>query len=220
MSWFDNVMMAAAPINWMGANMISGGEASKRANTALGIPDPSQAGRMTGTGAADRQRDLEAGYAKGKELFYDDPDMQSLRKRREDLSKGYSGEELGALRATARGEIAGQRASDQARLSSNLGRGGVGGARAAAVRGATDQRYAGMNQDNERKMALDSANMVRSGTNDLQDFIFRQKYGQLGTGVSYGQMGVADRTADKQNALNNQQQDRGLLGNFLKPLFG
>ena len=105
-------------------------------------------------------------------------------------------------------------------MSSNLARGGVGGARGAAIRGANDQKYATINADNERKMALDSANMVRSGTNDLQDFIFRQKYGMLGTCLGYGQLGVADRTTAETAKINNQAQDRGIFGNILKPFFG
>ena len=208
MSWFDNVVKNVATI---GGGIIPGGVYDSFTQRPKVV--------TTNTNAADRENDLAAGYAKGREIFYDDPEMKALKARREDLAKGYSGEELGAIRQTARGEVAGQRDSDQRRLTSNLARGGVGGARGAAIRGATDQKYATINADNERKMALDSANMVRSGTNDLQDFIFRQKYGMLGTGLGYGQLGVSDRTAAQQTALNNQQGKKGFLSGILDSIF-
>jgi hypothetical protein len=214
MGWFDEVMTVANPV----AYLANGG-----ASTSKYIPGNGDASAtptyLSGSNAADREKDLEAGYAKGKEIFYDDPEMQQLKKRREDLAKGYSGEELGAIRATARGEIAGQRNTDQRKLASNLARGGVGGARGAAIRGAADQKYAGQAADAERKMALDSAGMARSGANDLQDFVFRQKYGALGTGLGYGQLGVSDRTAEAQAAINNQQGQKGLLGGILDGIF-
>lgn len=200
MGWFENVIAAANPVAYLAnkpfLNTGGGGGASSA---------------LSGSNASARENDLNAGYAKGKEIFYDDQDMKDLRARREDLAKGYSGEELGAIRETARGEVAGQRSNYLRSLGSNLARGGVGGARGAAIRGAADQNYAKTTADNERKMALDSANMVRTGTNDLQDFLFRQKYGMLGTGIGYGQLGVSDRAADAAAAAN-QPAKKGVLG--------
>lgn len=215
MSWFDDVMTVANPVAWGANNAITNNGFSNAANNALGTGKAVPV--LTGAGAFDRNQDLEAGYAKGKEIFYDDPDMQDLRKRREDLSKGYSGEELGAIRGAARSEIAGNRDNYLRKMSSNLARGGVGGARASAIKGATDLKYNNNVVDAERKMAADSANMVRTGTNDLQDFIFRQKYGMLGTGLGYGQLGTADRAAQAAAAAN-QEKDKGMVGNFLSSL--
>lgn len=149
-----------------------------------------------------RQGDMNAGLAYGQDLFYSNPDMQDMRARREDLAKGYSGQELGALRQTARGEIAGQRQSYLRQMASNLGRGGVGGARGAAMRGAADAKMAAGGAEAERKMALDSGNMVRQGTNDLQDFLMRQLYGKAGMGIGFGQQGSADAAAKMANAAN------------------
>lgn len=164
-----------------------------------------------GANAVARNADLEAGYAKGKEIFYDDPDMQMLRKRREDLSKGYSGQELGALRALAERETEGARQSGLRKVQGNIARAGVGGARGAAIQAAADKGFLANKADLERKMTLDNANMVRQGTKDLQDYIFSQKYGQLGTGIGYGQLGVSDRSADAQARIANTQRDKNIF---------
>lgn len=168
--------------------------------------------------AAARYADIEAGNAAGKKEFYDDPDMQMLRKKREGMADGYDGKEYGALRQSARDELKGQRSSYLNTLSSNLARGGVGGARAAAIRGAADQKFAAQNAENERKLLLDSARMKREGTNDLQDFLFRQKYGMLGTGLGYGQLGATDR-GTAAAAAANQPAKKGFLGSIFDGLF-
>lgn len=150
-----------------------------------------------------RRQAFEEGYGRGREIFYDDPDMIALRRVREDLAKGYDGSELGAIRATARGEIAGQRATDARRLSSNLARGGVGGARAAAIRSTADQKYGETVAEAERKIALDSASMKRQGADSLQDFMFRQKYGAAGMGVGNAQLDSADYAAEQARKANS-----------------
>lgn len=142
-------------------------------------------------GAYNYGRDL------GQKEFYDDPDMKLLRDKRIDMANGYDGQELGAMRETARGEIAGQRSNYLRTLAGKLGRGGVGGARAAAMQGAADQGYAKTTADMERKMALDSAQMKRQGQNDLQDFMFRQKLGAVGMGYGQQAFSSADYAADK-----------------------
>lgn len=161
-----------------------------------------------------RAGDTNYGLALGQREFYDDPDMQRLRQLREQYAKGYSGEELGAIRQTARGEIAGSQQAQQRKLASGLARGGVGGARAAAIQGAQGLQGAKAVAEAERKMALDSANMQRQGASDLQDFIFRQKYGKLGTGLGMASLGSADYAA-QQAALANQQQSSDPLSNLL-----
>lgn len=156
-----------------------------------------------------RASDFNYGLDQGKKLFYDDPGMQELLATRKDLAKGYDSSELGAMRETARGEIAGQRNNQQRTLSSNLAKGGVGGARAAAIRNTADQKYNATTADSERKMALDSANMRRQGQNDLQDFMMRQKMGQLAVAAGNAQMGSADYGAQKA-AEANKGDDGGM----------
>ena len=136
-----------------------------------------------------RQSAYNYGSQMGQKEFYDAPDMQMLRKRREDLSQGYDGQELGGMRAEARNQIAGQRANYLNTMKSKLARGGAGGARGAAMQGAADQNYAKQGADSERKLALDSANMKRQGVGDLQDYLFRQKLGKVG--LAYGQQALA-----------------------------
>lgn len=163
--------------------------------------DPSAS---VGQNVVERKKDLEEGKAEGRRLFYDDPDMQDIRSRRKDLAEGYSGQELGALRGVARGEIEGARKGYLANLAGNIGRAGVGGARAAAMKASANQGFQKNIADAERKMLLDSAQMKRQGTGDYQDFLMRQRFGQLATSLGYGQLGVADRGAVAQaNAANS-----------------
>lgn len=228
MGWFDDVSNSIQTVDpyaraqhWIDDqfNEGRGGTDNRNMwNSITGSKDangnPVSAPGGSASSAVQRQNDMDAGYAKGKEIFYDDPEMAKLKTTREEMAKGYDGAELGAMRATARGEVAGQRDNDQRRLASNLARGGVGGARAAAMRGSADQKYSAVNADNERKMALESANMKRTGTDSLQDFMFRQKYGMLGTGIGYGQLGVADRSADAQLAAANKPEEKKGFFNF------
>lgn len=217
MSWFDDAMMVVNPVGWLGNNALTGGGASTAANAALGIPDPNKI-RLSGSNAAARQADLEAGLAKGREIFENDPEMQRLKKIREEYAKGYSGQELGGMRQTARGEIAGAQAAQQRKLQSSLARGGVGGARAAAISAAQGREGQKAINQAETKMALDSAQMARQGAADLQDFIFRQKYGSLGTSLGYGQLGATDRSTAAQAAANTAPK-QGLLGQLLGGIF-
>jgi hypothetical protein len=160
------------------------------------------------------QAAINQGREEGRRIFYDDPDMQNLRRRREDLSQGYSGQELGALREGSRREIAGQRQGYMGQLRSKLARQGVGGARGAAIQGAADQRFAQTGADAERKMTLDSAQLKRQGVSDLQDYLFRQKYGELGTGMGYGQMAIGEQTANAMRGAAGSGGGGGLLPNI------
>jgi hypothetical protein len=144
---------------------------------------------------ARQDESIARGAEIGQKEFYDDPDMIKMRQLREDYSKGYSGQELGNIREQARGEIRGAQATQQRQLASGLGRAGVGGARAAAMQGAQGQQGAKSVAEAERKMALDSANMQRQGASDLQDFIFRQKQGKMGTAFGYAGLDSADYAA-------------------------
>lgn len=166
-----------------------------------------------------RAGDTNYGLALGQSEFYDDPDMQRLRQLREQYAKGYSGEELGAIRQTARGEIAGSQQAQQRKLASGLARGGVGGARAAAIQGAQGLQGAKAVAEAERKMALDSANMQRQGASDLQDFIFRQKYGKLGTGLGMASLGSADFAAQQAAAANQPGKKKNPIQSLLDMSF-
>ena len=162
-----------------------------------------------------RQGDINLGRMMGEQEFYQDPEMQRLKALREQYAKGYSGEELGAIRQQARGEIAGAQQAQQRRLAGALGRGGVGGARAASIQAASGREGAKAVAEAERKMALDSAQMQRQGAADLQDFIFRQKMGKMGTAFGFAGLGSADYTARQAAEAN---KDKG--GGFLSWLFG
>lgn len=233
MGFWDSVADVANPAGYA-AGQLFGGNARNQLNQVQpngavtdslyqGMDNQNQQQPAAASGDANAQAryaDISAGNAAGKKEFYDDPDMQALRAKREDMAKGYSGQEYGALRQNARAETAGQRQNYQNDLAGRLARSGVGGARGAAVQGAADQKFAQQGATQERNLALDSANMQRQGQNDLQDYILRQKYGALGTGLVYGQLGAQDRGSAAAAAAANSGQDRGILGNALRPLFG
>lgn len=176
---------------------------------------------MDYSGMADaRNADIEAGYKKGRELFYDDPDMQMLRQKRMDLSQGYNSPELGAFREQARGELAGEGANAIRRQAGQQARAGIGGARAAAGQAATASSLQGKRAEMERKMAMDQSQMVRQGTNDLQSFLMRQRFGELSTGLGQAQLGVADRGAQMQADIAGRQQPQGIFGTMMNTVFG
>lgn len=169
--------------------------------------------------AAQRDADIKKGRELGREIFYD-KEMTNLRDRQADLSKGYTGQELGALREQARGEVEGQRGSYLAQLAGRAGRAGIGGARAAAMQASADAGFQKNRAELERKLTADNANMVRQGNERLQDFILRQKYGELGTGIGVAQLGSQDRSSARQAEIAGRERDKGLLGRLAEPLGG
>lgn len=163
------------------------------------------------------QQGLTAGMSDGRRMFYDDPDMQQSRARLEDLQKGYDGKQLGAMRESSRQSIAGQRAGYMGQLHANLAKQGVGGARAAAVGGAADQKFAQTGAEAERKMTVDNAALVTKGTSNLNDYLMKQKYGQLTTASGYGQLASAQYAADRGvNAANSGNKGAGNFQDFSK----
>jgi hypothetical protein len=168
--------------------------------------------------AMQRNSDIEQGRSVGREIFYS-PEMQEMSARNKDLSQGYTGQELGALRQQAQSQIQGQRGGYLRQLQGRAAKGGIGGARAAAMQASADRGFAGAGAEAERKMLADNSALIRQANKDYQDFALRQKYGELGTGLSYGQLGAGDRaSAGQARAANNQARaaaDRGILGNLL-----
>ncbi len=145
---------------------------------------------------------INAGAAIGQKEFMDDPEMQKLKAMRERYAQGYSGEELGNIRETARGELAGAQKAQQRQLAGAFGRGGVGGARGAAMMGQAAQQGVRGVADAERKMAMDSAQIQRQGANDLQDFVFKQKLGKSAYAMGIGQQQSAANAANVAAAAN------------------
>lgn len=193
------------PIGYV-AGRIGGSTARTIANPLGLLADPAerliqgerQAPQYDQSASGERRRmAYNEGRAMGQKEFYDDPDMQKIRGLREDLAKGYSGQELGALRGEARGQLAGQQSNYLRQLQGQQARSGVGGARGAAQANAARQGFAGQTADAERKLLLDAGQVKRQGINDLQDYISRQKLGALG--LAYGQQALssADYAAEK-----------------------
>lgn len=156
-----------------------------------------------------RANDTNYGQDIWKRTVEDNPDFQKMKALREDYAKGYDGEQLGNLRQTARGEIAGQQQQAQRTLQGRLGRGGVGGARGAAMVGSQSQQGVNTVADSERKMSLDNYNIKKQGVNDLNDYISRNALGKLGSGAGYASMGSSDYAA-QQGTKNNTGGGGGL----------
>lgn len=143
---------------------------------------------------------MNLGQMLGKRQFSGDADWQRLKKMREEGTQGFSAPELSALRAESRGEQQGQRQAALQRLRSNLAKGGVGGARAAAIQGSQDVQQQRGAADAERKLLLDEAQMKRQGQSDLQDLIMREKMGEAG--YTFGTAGLQSANKAAQAARN------------------
>jgi len=187
------------PMGQMRQNMV--GNALDGAGMAAPLGDMSGLG---GSAASSRDADMLAGRKRGAEVF-DAPDMLSRQARKDDLSKGYTGQELGALKGQAMSDIQGQRAGFTQQLMGNLARQGVGGARAAAVRGSADQGYNKNLTDFQRKLTADNAGLVRQGEQEATDFAMKRKYGGLSTELGYAQLGVNERTAANAAAATKEK---------------
>lgn len=143
-----------------------------------------------------RASDTNYGQMIGEQAFQT-PEMMQMQRLREDLAKGYSGEAGGAIRETARREIAGQQQAQARKLGSAAARGGVGGARGAAMQAENTRKGGEAVADAERKMAVDSFQMQQKGADNLQDYLFRKTFAKLGAGGAYASMGSADYAAEK-----------------------
>lgn len=205
-AWFINPYVGAARTF---SNAIGGG-GSDGSNPL--------AGQNAVISKTEREKDMEAGRKRGQEIFYD-KEMTDLRNRYQDLSKGYSGQELGALRSTSKNQVADQQRAYSNQLASNLARQGVGGARAAAMQGAANQKFNQNTAAFERGLTADNAALIRSGQDKLSDFILGQKYGGLGTEIGYAQLGVNERGAAQAAAANQKGKTNGLINDDI-PLIG
>ena len=161
-----------------------------------------------------RTGDRLAGRQAGQEIFYNDPDMMALRDKYIDLSKGYDGKEMSALRAQKRNQIAGNRNAYMSSLAGKTARAGVGGARGAAIAAAADRGFNQNVAEAERQNTLDQAQMIRSGTKDFADFAMRQKYGLLTSELGEAGLGSNERAAQ---AARDANKDRG--GGLFSGLF-
>ncbi len=145
---------------------------------------------------------FNVGLAQGKKLFSENPEIQRMQQLRQDMEKGYSGNIGGAIRQTARGEIAGAQQAQARKLASAAAREGVGGARGAALQAANAREGSKAINEAERKMAVDSFNVQQTGVDKSQDFLFRKLMGEYGTGAGFMAMGSADKAAAAARAAN------------------
>jgi hypothetical protein len=215
MGWFEDAVRGGAIAGPWGA-INQGFTSFMRGQDGGGGGSKQQmANADMGSYVLQRNSDIAQGRDVGKQIFYS-PEMQEMAARNKDLSKGYTGEELGALRQQAQNQIQGQRAGYLRSLQSKAGKGGIGGARAAAMQASADRGFAGAGAEAERKMLVDNANLIRQSNKDYQDFALRQRFGELGTGLAYGQLGAGDRASANQAVAANNAAiaagKKGLLG--------
>lgn len=161
------------------------------------------------------ERDLEAGRKRGEEMFMKDPEMQAMRKRREELAQGYSAPQLAAFREQARASLAGEQSNILRQMAARQARGGVGGARAAAGQAAASTELQGKRAEMERGMTIAEADRVAQQTQAYQDFIMRQRYGVAASELGRAQLAVAQRGASEMARIAGQQRSQGLAGEIL-----
>lgn len=157
--------------------------------------------------SAERDKDFASGLSIGNQVFYS-PEMTAAAGRLQDLSKGYNGQELGALKEQGNRELEGQRGGYLRQLQGKAAQGGIGGARAAAMQGAADKGFAANKADNERKIMASNAGLVREGNKDYTNFLMQQRFGQLGTGLGYAQLGAGERAGQNALAVANTKSDK------------
>lgn len=163
-----------------------------------------------------RERDIQAGQARARKELYDDPEMERVKNMHEDLAKGYSGQTLGALRQEQMNQIDGQRSNYLNAMQGRLARGGIGGARGAAMGAAADRGFLKERANAENKIAVQNEDAIRKGTGSLEDFLMRRKFGVLGAGLAEGSMGAQERAGIAAANAAGREPDRGFLGNLLR----
>lgn len=173
-----------------------------------------------------REQDISRGQARGEEIFQNDPVMKDLLAKRQSMAQGVNAQEYQGMRDDMIKGQQGANAGYMRQLLSAQGQGGVGGARAVAQRGELVNQFANTRADAERKLLLDNIALKNQGTDSLQDFLMKQKYGTLAQGLGEAQLGVADRTGYLQGQIGQQmaaaaaqQPKQGLLGQVFGGLF-
>lgn len=221
MGWFDDAVQTVtqAHVNPQ-SYLVPGGPLAAAGYSVLsrGGGAEGQPPVALGGGAAERDADFTRGLARGKDLFRD-KEMMDMRDKLADYAKGYDSSELGAIRGQALSQIQGQRGQYLQQLAGKAARGGVGGARAAAMQGAADRGFMKERAGAERSMALDSANMKRSGNKELQDYIMKQRLGEMSTGISEAQMGATERGGAAALAASQKEPKKGVVGQIFGDLF-
>lgn len=156
----------------------------------------------------DDLENLVSGYNYGSNMgrkeFFEDPRMVEIENMKRARLGGYDSAIGGAIRATARGETAGQQSQYLSQLRSRAAQQGVGGARGLAMEAGAKDKFAKTTAEQERKMALDSYQEGLKAEQDFAKFRQAQKYGQMSTGAGFGQAMSAQNAAQKQaNAANS-----------------
>lgn len=185
---------------------------------------------------AARNKDLEAGRARGQEMFAQGSlgrveegrakEIADIIAERQKRSKGYTPEELQAYREQNQKEIqrTGQSAQRQQQMA--LARSGVRGAAAAAQQAALLKAQQGQMAQNERDLYLNqiqrrdaalqalegSTNTARQEELQRQTFNFgqlgKEKSLQLATELGYGGLGAGERSAIMQSQAAENAADK------------
>lgn len=163
-----------------------------------------------------REQDLAAGRKRGEEIFTDGSlgrlDEMVMNARREQAEKGFTGNEMNALRDGNLANLNQQNQGAQRNARILAAAEGVRGGRAVAMNNKMIGEQGAAAAQGERELFLKSIDARREGLSNLEG---AQKYnidqknkeitGRLTTEMGYGGLGAAERGAAIQ-ALVGQQQ--------------
>lgn len=198
------------------------------AGTAIGGKQPATATPVSASAtqaSADRNADFATGQQRWQQIIAANPEYAANMARYKDLSQGLNAEEMTAARESM---AAGQNSTANAnmrKLYSNQARsgvrGGMAGAQAARVirQGNADRTAA------EQKLLLDNYALKAKGLDNYSNQVNAGIAGELATGTGEAQLGVADRTATYQQAINQamlnsaNNQRGGVLSQIFSSIF-
>jgi hypothetical protein len=193
MGWLEDMFGMGTP------GAASGGAA---ASAATDWQDrPLGPGGMTVRNSRDaREADINSGAARWAALVGSRPEYKENLGRMRDMSQGLNAQEMLAAREQMARGVQGQTQGAMRSLYSNQARSGIRGGMAGAQAARVQQQGMRDRQAAEQKLLLDNYALRRQGLQDYSQAVNRDISGELGTGMGYAGLGVADRTASQQAA--------------------
>lgn len=185
------------------------------------------AGQLTPEQSAQaRDADFDAGQKRWAALVGARPEYAQNLSRMRDMSYGLNAGEMQASREQMIRGMQGKEQNAIRNLYSQQARSGVRGGMAGAQQARLQRQAMGDRQAAEQKLMLDNYALRRQGLQDYSQAVNRDISGELGTGMGIAGLGVSDRTAATQAAINqammqaNANRSRGVFGDIFSGLFG
>ena len=185
------------------------------------------AGQLTPEQSAQaRNTDFDAGQKRWAALVGARPEYAQNLSRLRDMSYGLNAGEMQASREQMIRGMQGKEQNAIRSLYSQQARSGVRGGMAGAQQARLQRQSMSDRQAAEQKLMLDNYALRRQGLQDYSQAVNRDISGELATGMGEAQLGVTDRTAATQAAINqammqaNANRSRGVFGDVFSALFG